>query len=164
MCCCKFGQSPCMTYLYGCQEYLKDTVEHDLFSDATWCVGLQDPAMYSTQCHRKTWHAQFCCTTRGIDPYVLAYTTQLYMCQGTRYPICGYQSAKREDLSLSKEFLLNLVCPCNNFSMHLYYQFMCFSSCYLTNWWWPTQHILIYIVNLSIMQRTWLVSSLIPRK
>jgi hypothetical protein len=31
VCCCKFGQSPCMTYLYGCQEYFKDTVEHDLF-------------------------------------------------------------------------------------------------------------------------------------
>ncbi len=79
--------------LYGCQEYLKDTVEHDLFWDATWCAGLEDPAMYSKQSHRKTWHAQFCCTTRGIDPYVPACTTQLHTCQGTRYPICGYQSS-----------------------------------------------------------------------
>jgi hypothetical protein len=67
-------------------------VEHDLFWDVTWCAGLEDPVIYSTQSHRKTWHAQFSCTTRGIDPYVLACTTQLYMCQGTRYPICGYQS------------------------------------------------------------------------
>ncbi|CAN5959561.1 unnamed protein product [Sphagnum jensenii] len=30
--CCEFGQSPCMTNLYGCQEYCqKDTVEHNLF-------------------------------------------------------------------------------------------------------------------------------------
>jgi hypothetical protein len=48
--------------------------------------------------------------------------------------------------------------------MHLYYQLMCFSSCYLTNWWWPIQHILISIVNLSILQKTWLVSSLFPKK
>jgi hypothetical protein len=93
MCYCKFGQSPCMTYLYGCHEYLKNIVEHDLFWDATWCVGLEDPMMYSTQSHKKTWHAQFCCKTKGIDPYVPTYTTRLYMCQGTRYPICGYQSS-----------------------------------------------------------------------
>jgi hypothetical protein len=49
--------------------------------------------MYSTQSQRKTWHAQFCCTTRGIDPYVPTCATQLYTCQGTRYPICGYQSS-----------------------------------------------------------------------
>jgi hypothetical protein len=91
VCCCKFGQSPCMTYLYGCQEYLKDTVEHDSFLDATWCAGLEDPAIYSTQSHRKTWHVEFCCTTRGID--VPACTTELYTFRGTGYPICGYQSS-----------------------------------------------------------------------
>ncbi len=92
--CCEFGQSPCMTNLYGCQEYCqKDTVEHNLFWDPTWCAGLEDPVIYSTQSHRKTCLAQFCYMTRGIDPYVPACTTQLYMCQGTRYPICGYQSS-----------------------------------------------------------------------
>ncbi len=80
-------------YLYGCQEYLKDTMQHDLFWDATWCAGLENPVMYSTQSHGKTWHAQFCCTTRGIDLYVPACTAQLYTCQGTRHPICGYQSS-----------------------------------------------------------------------
>ncbi len=65
---------------------------------------------------------------------------------------CWYKNSPSQT-----KFLLDLVYPCNNFSMHLYYQFMCFSSCYLTNWWWPIQHILISIVNLSILQRTWLV-------
>jgi hypothetical protein len=50
VCCCKFGQSPCMTCI-GCQEYLKDIVQHDLFWDATWCASLEDPTMYSTQNH-----------------------------------------------------------------------------------------------------------------
>jgi len=68
------------------------TVEHNLFWDATWCAGLEDPVIYSTQSHRKTCLAQFCYMTRGIDPYVPACTTQLYMCQSSRYPICGYQS------------------------------------------------------------------------
>jgi hypothetical protein len=108
--------------LYGCQEYLKDTEEHDLFWDATWCAGLEDPAMYSTQSHWKAWHAQFCCTTRHIDPYVPVCTTQLYTCQGTRYPIYGYQSSNC--MWQDSEFKIAWGC----FVMHLSYTITTMSS------------------------------------
>ncbi len=53
VCCCKFGQNPCMT-----------------------CMAVRNTS--NTQCNMT---------------YVPACTTQLYMCEGTRYPICGYQSS-----------------------------------------------------------------------
>jgi len=46
--------------------------------------------------------------SRGIDPYVLACTTQLYMCQGTRYPICGYQSSNGMLQDLEFQVLVKL--------------------------------------------------------
>ncbi len=93
VCCCKFGQSPCMTCMVvrnTSNTQCNMTCFEMLLDVHAWKILRCIPHHTKS---KKYWHAQFCCTTRGIDPYVIACTTQLYMCQGTRYPICGYQSS-----------------------------------------------------------------------